>query len=125
MNVNVMQVKPSSLYPVVPLESINPQILNQVIESMRKEMKIASIKVISYKGYFFILEGNYEMLAANIIRLQSIFIEILDRSKISFWDKDENVEEQLRTIGMNALYDFEAVGKFTYSEYPKLYKRGE
>lgn len=125
MNVNVMQVKPNSLYPVVTLESINPQILNQVIESMREEMKIASIKVICYKGYYFILEGNYEMLAANIIRLQSIFIEILDRSKIGFWDKDENVEEQLKTIGMNALYDFEAVGKFTYSEYPKLYKRGE
>lgn len=125
MSIKTMRVKPNCLYPVVTLQSIDPQTLSQVVESMKGGMETVPVKVICYKNYYFILEGNYEMLAANIIQKQSIPIEIFDRSKIGFWNKDENVEEQLRIIGMNALYDFEGIGGFTYGEYPLLYKRGE
>ena len=33
-------------------------------------------------------------------------------------------EKQLSIIGMNALYDIEALGGFTYNEYPAFYKKG-
>lgn len=122
MNAEREWVKPNDLYPVVTLESFDPQILDKVVEDMKKGIKVAPVKVIRYEGHYFVLEGNYEMLAANIMKEQGIEIEIVNRLDLNFWNKEENIKSQLKAVGMNALYDFESIGRFTYSEYPSLYK---
>ena len=125
MNIVRMQVKPSCLYPMITLNELDPKIISNTVETLKNEIMITPIKVMRYKGYFFVLEGIYDMLAANIIKKQSVPIEISDSFDTDLWEKAENIEEQLKSIGMNALYDFEEMGGFTYSEYPSLYKRGE
>lgn len=116
-------VRPDNLYPVATIESIDPLVLNKVKECVRNGEKLSPIKVICYDGYYFILEGNYEMLAANIMRQPEIEIEILNRLELDFWNKDENIKEQLKIVGMNTLHDFEGIGGFIYAKYPELYKR--
>ena len=122
MNAEREWVKPNNLYPVVTLESINPQMLDKVVEDMKKGIKVSPVKAIRYEKYYYILEGNYEMLAANIMKKQSIEIEIVNRLNLNFWNTEENIKNQLKAVGMNALYDFESIGRFTYSEYLSLYK---
>ena len=117
-------VDPTCLYPLVSIESISPEILKQTVEAMKCDQINATVEVMEYAGYFFILEGNYIVLAANILHKEKIEVEYVERADVSFWNKEECFKEQLTSIGMNALYDFEALGGFRYAEYPDLYKGG-
>lgn len=125
MKNNKKSVSPSSLYPIVTIESIDPEILKKVIGSMEMGIESAPVKVMDYEGYYFILDGEYEMLAANIVHKKTIDIEIVNRFELKFWSKEENIKEQLKTVGMNALYDFEGIGDFKYMKYPIFYKGGK
>ncbi len=60
----------------------------------------------------YLLDGSYEMLAANILN-KNMDVEIIDRTDITFWKIDENIEETLQAIGISTLYDFEVIGGFT------------
>lgn len=84
---------------------------------------IYTIKSFVYNENMYTLSGNYEMLAANIINRQYVDVEIIDRRDIPFWNIDDNLEENLRAISISTLHDFEAIGGFTYEEYPVEYKR--
>ena len=56
-------------------------------------------------------------------QIKEICVEIVDNKQYSFWNNDENIIDTLRSIGMSTLYDFEAVGGFTYPQYPDYYKK--
>ena len=115
------RVCPKSLYPMITIESIDPNILNNVVKEIKNGIEIGPIKVVDFKGYYFIWEGNYEMLASNIVGKTSIEIEVISLDERKNWVSDENMETQLKAVGKNALYDFEALGGFHYSEYPAFY----
>lgn len=80
------------------------------------------IQVIEFGGYYFIWNGNYEMIAANMVGKLQVDVEIIPLEQQNSWLSEEGIEEQLKTVGMNALYDFEALGGFKYPEYPVFYK---
>lgn len=61
------------------------------------------------------------MLAANITGKEQIDIEVIPWHQQKNWLSEENIEKQLKAVGRNALYDFEALGGFNYSEYPAFY----
>lgn len=117
----IKKVNPQRLYPMVTIESISPDTLEQTTCRMKDENEISIIRVIDFKGYYIMLDGFYEMLAANIIGKSEIEIEVVPLTECNTWISERTIKEQLKTVGMNALYDFEALGGFKYSEYPTFY----
>lgn len=122
MNVK-KRVSPRVLYPMTTIESIVPKVLEHIIQEIKKGAGIPAIRVVDFKGYYIIWEGNYEMLAANIVGKEQVDIEIISLNQQADWLSEENLEEQLKAVGMNAIYDFEALGGFKYLEYPTFYER--
>ena len=118
----VKKINPKELYPLVKLETISPDDLGDTIKKYKEGQMDDLIEAIEYEGFYYIYEGNCEAIAACINNIQDVAIELLDRSKIPFWNDDKNLEDQLASIGMNAVYDFEAMAGFKYSEYPRWYK---
>lgn len=121
----VKRVSPSILYPMTTIESINPKILEHVVQMVKNEKEMQIIEVIEYKGYYIILDGDYEMLAANIIGKSQVTIEIVSDLEKYSWMTEGNIDEQLKCVGMTALHDFEALGGFKYLRYPDFYKGGK
>lgn len=103
--------------------SINPDTLRETVDNMAQGAN-GLIQVIEYKGYMYILEGNYEMLAANILGKEKVEIEIVESKELPFWGKEENILSNIEAINISTLYDFEAVGEFSYDDYPPYYGRG-
>ena len=68
-------VSPKSIYPLVTIESIDPDTLERIVKETKNGAGIPPIKVVEFRGYYFIWEGNYEMLAANITGKEQIDIE--------------------------------------------------
>lgn len=118
-----IKVKPNKLYPLTTIASVEPQTLQKTIELLTKNIDIHTIKSFVYNGNMYMLDGSYEMLAANILNKENVDVEIVDRTDIVFWNIDENIEETLQAIGISTLYDFETIGGFTYDNYPAEYKR--
>ena len=114
-------VSPKSIYPLLTIESIDPDTLERIVKETKNGAGIPPIKVVEFRGYYFIWEGNYEMLAANITGKEQIDIEVIPWHQQKNWLSEENIEKQLKAVGRNALYDFEALGGFNYSEYPAFY----
>lgn len=114
-------VNPKSLYPMVTIESIDPDTLKRIVKETKSGAEIPPVKVVEFKGYYFIWEGNYEMLAANMAGKDEIDIEVITWHQQKNWLSEENLEKQIKAVGKNAVYDFEALGGFKYSEYPAFY----
>lgn len=119
------RVSSRELYPMVTIESINPNTLDRVVDKMKNEGTMPIIEVIDFKGYYIIVNGNCEMLAANILGKEQVEVEILSVKREKCWISEESIQKQLDAVGMNALYDFEAIGGFEYSEYPAFYNGGK
>lgn len=121
----IKSVSPKVLYPMTTIESINPYTLERVTCDIKNGIDMPIIRVVEFKGYYIIWDGNYEMIAANILGKSKVNVEIIPLEQQNSWASEENIEEQLVSVGMNALYDFEALGGFNYSEYPSFYKGGK
>lgn len=118
-----IKMEPNKLYPLSAIASVEPKILQRMVKLLAENADIYSIKSFVYKGNMYMIDGNYEMLAANILNKKSVDVEIVERKDIPFWNIDKNLEENLQAIGISTLYDFETVGGFTYDKYPAEYKR--
>ena len=121
----IKSVSPNVLYPMTTIASINPDTLQKVVYEIKNGVDMPLIQVIEFGGYYFIWNGNYEMIAANIIGKSKVNVEVVPLEQQNSWISEENIAEQLAAVGMNALYDFEALGGFKYSEYPSFYKGGK
>lgn len=119
----IMKISPRVLYPMTTIESINPKILEDTIQKVKNNEKLPAIKVVVLNGYYIITEGNYEMLASSISGKAQVDVELFSWEQRGDWLTEETLKEQLSAIGMNAVYDFEALGGFKYSEYPAFYKK--
>lgn len=118
------KVAPNRLYPLVSFSTIDPEMLEDVTNAMKQGIEIEPIKILQYAGEMFVLEGNYEMLAANILKWPEVEIEVVDREALSFWKNEENLLDNIKSISISTLYDFEGVGGFVYDSYPPYYRRG-
>ena len=121
----IKSVSPNVLYPMTTIASINPHTLQKVVYEIKNGVDMPLIQVIEFGGYYFIWNGNYEMIAANMVGKLQVDVEIIPLEQQNSWLSEEGIEEQLKTVGMNALYDFEALGGFKYPEYPVFYKGGK
>lgn len=119
-----LKMEPYKLYPLTTIASIDPVILQKVTKCVKQDTDIVAIKAIEFNGNTYVLEGYYEILAANILNIKSVPVEFVDRKNLPFWNDDKNIEETLKAIGISTLYDFETIGGFVYEKYPLEYRRG-
>ena len=119
--IHLEKIKPTKLYPLISLKAIDSNLLDSTISRIKKREIIPMVKAFKYYGDLYIIDGYYEMLAANLLNYDVIDVEIVDRKSIPIWKKSKEVTNTLKDIGRSALYDFEAVGDFKYNKYPKKY----
>lgn len=81
-----LKVKPNKLYPLTSIASVEPQKLQETIELLAKNIDIHTIKSFVYNGNIYMSNGNYEMLAENVLNKENVDVEIVDRSNIAFWN---------------------------------------
>lgn len=111
-------VSVSKLYPTESLASIMPQKIEQYKAIINGNGTQTEIFAFSYKNHYYIAKGHCQFLAAAQGGAKEVAIHLLERSTFRFFSKSENLESTLSSIGKSTLYDFEAIGGFTYDDYP-------
>ena len=120
----IKMVSPRKLYPTVSLTSIEENKILFYVECIKDGIMIEGIEAFLFKDNYFILRGHHKMLAANRLQLPEVLVDIVELPHNTIWDDSNNIIENIRAIGMTALYDFEAVGGFTYEDYSFFYNEG-
>ena len=126
MTENQILLSPDSLYPTESLISIQDEQIQFYVRAFADNKdNVALPLVFIFDNNYYILKGHHIVLAAAISEIDRLLVEIVDRFQLSFWKNDENVVETLNSIGISTLYDFEAIGGFTYKSYPVYYRKEE
>ena len=126
MTENQILLSLDSLYPTESLISIQDEQIQSYVRAFADNKdNVALPLVFIFDNNYYILKGHHIVLAAAISEIDKLLFEIVDRSQLSFWKNDENVIETLKSIGISTLYDFEAIGSFTYKSYPVYYRKEE
>lgn len=116
-------ISPQKLYPTESLVFIKNDLL-QILINEYKEGKILERPLIfQYDGLYYIYKGHHLVLAAIMAEINEITVEIVELKELSFWSKEENIRATLQSVGMSTLFDFEAIGNFTYQTYPEYYRK--
>ena len=123
MKNDIIYVSPKELYPTESMFSISNKKLQACIEILKEEKDSLVVTVFSFENVLYILEGHHIVLASILINLDKINVQMVNRNEIAFWNKEENVRNHLKNVGMSTLYDFETIGNFKYGFYPEYYKR--
>lgn len=120
---NQKLISPRELYPTESFVFIRDDVLQFYIKEfkMNKEHMVKPL-VFYFENNYYILKGHHVVLAAAMINIEELVVEVVDRTQLSFWENDDNVKETLKSIGLSTLYDFETIGGFTYQSYPDYYK---
>ena len=118
----IKMISPKKLYPTESLFSIEESKIQFYMECFKEKIKTEDIKVFWYDEDYYIIEGHHKMLAANRVQLSEILVNVIEIPTNSFWSKPENIISDLKAVGMTTLYDFEAVGGFSYDKYPDSYR---
>lgn len=120
---NQKLISPRELYPTESFAFIRDDVLQFYIKEfkMNKEHMVKPL-VFYFENNYYILKGHHVVLAAAMINIEELVVEVVDRTQLSFWENDDNVKETLKSIGLSTLYDFETIGGFTYQSYPDYYK---
>lgn len=116
------KINPTKLYPTVTLESILNDNITFFMDKFKKNEPIVPIMTYNYNGNYYIIDGHHRMLAANICEKDEVDIIELERDELPNWCESRVFESTLNGLGMRTIYDFEAIGKFSYEEYPQYFK---
>lgn len=118
-----MKIRPNELYPTESISSISEDTIRYFLKCYKDQVPVDPIYVYKLANHYYIVEGHHRMLAANRLGLAMIDVEYTTLNT-GVWRNDEEVKQLLLAVGVNTLYDFEALGGFTYSDYPEFYKSG-
>lgn len=122
--IGIFKISPQKLYPTVGISSIEQDLIRECkrfYEEQDKQKK--DIIVFSFDDVYYIYEGHEQVLAATNCECKTVEVLEIDRANLACWSKTEDLLFALQAIGMTALYDFEAIGAFSYKDYPKYYKK--
>ena len=115
----------NELYPTESLASISPSRIKKLREIISDDGLNTEIFVFTYKGYYYVARGHHQWLAASSQGIEKVRAFLVDYHDLSFFSKPGNIEKTLSSIGLSTLYDFEAIGGISYSEYPELYLKND
>ena len=117
-----LHVDINKLYPTESVASIRPEIINEVKEHISSDGKNTVIYIIEYNGFFYIVKGHHQFLAACNLGAKKVRTYLVDYHSLSFLSNPRNIESTLSCVGKTAIYDFEGIGNFKYNDYPEYYK---
>ena len=116
-----MYVDINKLYPTESLASISPDRINKLKEFLSPDGTNTEIFIIEYKGFYYIVKGHHQMLAAAYLGAKKVRVYLVNYNDLSFLSNPKNIESTLSSIGMSTVYDFEGIGGFKYESYPEYY----
>lgn len=119
------KINPKKLFPTVTLESILNDNIHFFINKFKKDEDVLPIIVYQYDDHYFIIDGHHRMLASVISNKSEVEVIVLEKDELPNWCESNIFESTLNSLGMRTIYDFEAIGDFSYDEYPKFYKNQE
>lgn len=120
-NLRCQQVSPFRLYPTETLESISNSTIQFYLECIKDKVEIDPIRIIVFDNNFYIVDGHHKVLASILSKCNTVKVQVVDRLTVSAYKEIDNFKNTLSIVGKRTLYDFEAVGNFSYSEYPEYY----
>ena len=123
MSKNEMLISPQKLYPTESLVFIKNDRLQFYIDEYKKGANLEKPVVFLFDNNYYILKGHHLVLAAAMAQVTEICVEVEDYKQYLLWSDEETIKENLRSIGMSTLYDYETIGGFTYETYPEYYKK--
>ena len=123
MSKNEILISPQKLYPTESLVFIKNDRLQFYIGKYKSGASLEKPVVFLFDNNYYILKGHHLVLAAIMAQVTEICVEVEDHMQYSLWSDEETIKENLRSIGMSTLYDYEAIGGFTYETYPQYYKK--
>lgn len=112
----------NKLYPTESLISIRPEKIKEIKEFLHPDGTNTDIFIIEYKGYYYIVNGHHQLLAAANLGAKKVRAYLVDYHNLSFFSNSKNIENTLSYIGMSTIYDFEGIGNYKYDSYPIYYK---
>lgn len=115
-------ISPKDLYPTENFGFNRSEVLKLYLEAFKREGVFEQPQVFNFEDNYYILKGHHIVLAAIIAGIEKIKVELIDTGKDKFWSNEQNIIDTLKVRGISTLYDFEAIGNFTYSTYPKYYE---
>lgn len=119
------KINPKKLFPTVTLESISNDNINFFIDKFCKNETVLPIMVYQYDAHYYIIDGHHRMLASIISKKSEIDVIVLENDELPNWCERNLFESTLNSLGMRTIYDFEAIGDFSYDEYPPFYMNQE
>ena len=123
MSKNEVLISPQKLYPTESLVFIKNDRLQFYIDEYKKGANLEKPVVFLFDNNYYILKGHHLVLAAAMAQVTEICVEVEDYKQYLLWSDEETIKENLRSIGMSTLYDYETIGGFTYETYPEYYKK--
>lgn len=118
-----MLISPQKLYPTESLVFIKNDRLQFYIGEYKNGASLEKPVVFLFDNNYYILKGHHLVLAAIMAKVTEICVEVENHRQYSLWSDEETIKENLRSIGMSTLYDYETIGGFTYEIYPEYYKK--
>lgn len=119
------KINPKKLFPTVTLESISNDNIHFFINKFMKDEDVLPIMVYQYDDHYFIIDGHHRMLASVISNKSEVEVMVLEKDELPDWCESNIFESTLNSLGMRTIYDFEAIGDFSYVEHPKFYMNQE
>lgn len=119
----MIYISPQNVYPTQKITEMSDDTFDYY-RSLKVE-EYLPIDILAFGGYHFVIDGNHRVLAAMNKKYKVIPARIIHKDEYPFYSKEENVLRQLRAIGLTSVYDFEAIGKFKYNDYPSYYGSGK
>lgn len=116
-------IKIDKLYPTESIFSIDSEKIKKLTNVLDADGSNTEVVAIIYGGYYFIVQGHEQVAAASYLGAKQVMVYLMDYRKHSFYSKESNIESTLSSLGMTAIYDYEAICGITFSEYPSYYKK--
>lgn len=115
-------IRINQLYPTASLFSIAPERIKELTHVLKKDGTDTEIIATEFDGHYYIVDGHEQVAAASFLGAEKVMVYLIDYKEHAFFSKPGNLENTLSSIGMTAIYDFEAICGITYGEYPLYYK---
>lgn len=112
-------LSPMSLYPLARVSDMDVRALDEYMET--KEYLHRCVSIVVFDGYHYVVDGLLHVLAAILNKEDFINVKLVDTAKHPVFECKESLISELQAVGISAVNDFEALGKFRYKSYPGFY----
>lgn len=119
----LIYISPKNVYPTKKTTENNDKKLDYYNTAQKED--VLPIDIFKFGGYHFVTDGHHRLLAAMCENLSVVPARLMRVEENPLFAAEENIAKQLKSVGIAAVHDFEAVGNFKYNDYPEFYTDSE